>query len=490
MVKRCLAPFAHLEMIMADRITPRSQDFSQWYSDIITHARLADYSPVRGCMVLRPNGYAIWEIVQRELNRKFKETGHRNAYFPLFIPESLLKKEKEHVEGFAPQLAVVTHGGGKILEEALVVRPTSETVINAMYSKWIKSYRDLPVLINQWANVVRWELRTKPFIRTLEFLWQEGHTCHETEEQGRRETLKMLDIYRVFVEQTFAIPVIPGEKTPSEKFAGALQTYSLEAMMQDKKALQGATSHYFGTCFAKAFDIQFQDRTGHQQYVHQTSWGLSTRILGALIMTHSDDQGLVLPPNAAPIPLVIVPIVQKGKDNTLVLETAKKLAAELKKNWECELDDREEHSAGYKFNEWEVQGIPLRIELGPRDLTSGVCVLARRDGVKTTVKLEQVIPSIASTLVEFQRVLYERAKNFLHQNTFREDSYDSFKSRVEQEGGFYRMHWCGKDACEAQVKKDSKATIRCVPFDQVKEPGSCIICQRPSGGRVIFARSY
>lgn len=475
---------------MADRITPRSQDFSQWYSDIITHARLADYSPVRGCMVLRPNSYAIWEIVQRELNRKFKETGHRNAYFPLFIPESFLKKEKEHVEGFAPQLAVVTHGGGKILEEALVIRPTSETVINAMYSKWIKSYRDLPVLINQWANVVRWELRTKPFIRTLEFLWQEGHTCHETEEQGRRETLKMLDIYRVFLEQTFAIPVIPGEKTPSEKFAGALQTYSLEAMMQDKKALQGATSHYFGTRFAKVFDIKFQDRTGSEQYVHQTSWGLSTRILGALIMTHSDDQGLVLPPHAAPLQIVIVPIVQKGKDNALVLETAKKLATELKKNWECELDDREEHSAGYKFNEWEVQGIPLRIELGPRDLTEGVCVLARRDGVKTKVKLEQSIPSIAATLAQFQKVLYERAKNFLHQNTFQENSYDSFKTRVEHEGGFYLMHWCGKDECETRVKQETKATIRCVPFDQVKEPGGCIVCQRPSGGRVIFARSY
>jgi len=475
---------------MAERITPRSEDFSQWYSDVITHAKLADYSPVRGCMVLRPAGYALWEAVQRELNERFKETGHKNAYFPLFIPESFLKKEKEHVEGFAPQCAVVTHGGGKPLEEALIVRPTSETIINAMYSKWIKSYRDLPVLINQWANVVRWELRTKPFIRTLEFLWQEGHTCHETDEEARRETLKMLDIYRRFLEQHFAIPVIPGEKTPSEKFAGAMQTYALEWLVYDKKAVQMATSHYFGTRFAKVFNIQFQDRNGVQQYVHQTSWGITTRIIGALIMTHGDDQGLVLPPKVAPTQVVIIPILQKGKDNSEVLKVCRELLAVLRRSHSVELDDREEHSAGYKFNEWEVQGIPLRVEIGPRDLAHNLCTLARRDRVKTQVKLDLVSEMVPKVLNEFQNALYDQAKRFVAQNTFVENDYGKFKTRIEGEPGLYQMHWCGKDECEAKVKEETKATIRCVPFDQIREHGECIVCKRPSGGRVLFARNY
>lgn len=474
---------------MADRITPREQDFAQWYSDIIQHAKLADYSPVRGCMVLRPNGYALWEVLQKDLDRRFKETGHKNAYFPMFIPESFLKKEKEHVEGFAPQLAVVTHGGGKELEEPLIVRPTSETIINHMYAKWINSYRDLPVLINQWANVVRWEMRTKPFLRTLEFLWQEGHTCHETDVEAKKETLKMLDVYQTFLREIFAIPVIPGEKTPSEKFAGALQTYCVEAMMQDKKALQAGTSHYFGTKFAQAFEIKFQDRNGQQQYVHQTSWGVSTRLIGALIMTHSDDQGLVLPPKAAPTPVVIVPILQKNKDNSVVLEAARKIHAEISRKMVCELDTREDQSAGFKFHEYEVQGIPVRIEIGPRDLAQGICVMARRDGVKTQVKLEDVSRQVDVTLDEFQKALYKKAADTLKANTFLEDDYSKFKERLEA-GGFFQMHWCGKDSCELQVKEETKATIRCVPFDQIKESGKCIYCGGPSGGRVVFARSY
>lgn len=475
---------------MAERITPRAQDFAQWYSDIITHAKLADYSPVRGCLVLRPNGYALWEVVQRDLDKRFRETGHRNAYFPMFIPESLLKKEKDHVEGFAPECAVVTHGGGKKLEEPLIVRPTSETIINSMYSKWIQSYRDLPVLINQWCNVVRWELRTRPFLRTLEFLWQEGHTCHETDVEAKRETLKMLDIYQTFLRNVFAMPVIPGEKTPSEKFAGAEQTFCVEAMMQDKKALQGGTSHYFGTKFAKAFDIKFQDRTGKMQHVHQTSWGVSTRLIGALIMTHSDDQGLVLPPNAAPTQVVIVPILIKGKDNSAVLAAANQLKDGLSKNFSVHLDDREEHSNGYKYNEWEIQGIPLRIDIGPRDLAAGLCVFARRDGQKTQVKLDEAVAAVRPTLDEFQQALYSRAKTFMDANTFLEDDYGKFRERIEADGGFYQMHWCGKDLCEARVKEETKATIRCVPFDQIKESGKCIACGGPSGGRVIFAKNY
>ena len=475
---------------MAERITPRVEDFSQWYLDVIAQAKLAEQSPVRGCLVLRPNGYSIWEVVQRELDKRFKETGHRNAYFPMFIPESFLAKEKAHVEGFAPQLAVVTHGGGKKLDEPLIIRPTSETIINHMYSKWISSYRDLPVLINQWANVVRWEMRTRPFLRTMEFLWQEGHTCHESDVEARKETLRMLDVYQTFLRDVMAIPVIPGEKTPSEKFAGALQTYCVEAMMQDKKALQVATSHYFGTKFAQAFAIRFQDRNGQLQFVHQTSWGLSTRVIGALIMTHSDDHGLVLPPNVAPTQIVILPILQKGKDNAAVLEAAKKLFDPLKQRFSVELDTRDEHSIGYKFHEWELQGVPLRIELGPRDLASGICVFARRDGGKTQVKLEEAVAAVPKALEDFQRTLYQRAADSMRKNMFVEDEYPKFKTLIEGQPGFYEMHWCGKDACEAAVKEETKATIRCVPFQQKKEKGKCIYCSAPSGGRVIFARSY
>jgi prolyl-tRNA synthetase len=475
---------------MAERITARAQDFAQWYADIINHAKLADYSPVRGCLVLRPNGYALWEVVQRELDRRFKETGHQNAYFPLLIPESFLQKEKDHVEGFAPQCAVVTHGGGKKLEEPLVIRPTSETIINAMYSKWISSYRDLPVLINQWANVLRWEMRTRPFLRTMEFLWQEGHTCHETAQEAKDETMKMLGVYQSFLQDIFAIPVIPGEKSKSEKFAGAEQTVCLEAMMQDKKALQAATSHFFGTRFAEAFDIKFQDRTGKNQFVHQTSWGMSTRVIGALIMTHSDDQGLVLPPKAAPYPIVIIPVMQKGKDNSASLAVAHRFKQELSKSYGVILDDREEHSMGYKFNEYEIRGIPLRIEIGPRDLADNSCVVARRDGVKTKVKLDDVLTMVPQSLEQFQQDLLTKAKTFMDSNTFLEDDWGKFKERIESEPGFYQMHWCGKDACEFKVKEETKATIRCIPFDQIKEKSKCIYCGEPSSGRVVFAKNY
>jgi len=476
---------------MAQRITPRSEDFSQWYSDVITHAKLADYSPVRGCMVLRPQGYALWEVVQRELDRRFKETGHKNAYFPMFIPESFINKEKDHVEGFAPQLAVVTHGGGKKLDEPLVVRPTSETIINAMYSKWISSYRDLPVLINQWANVVRWEMRTKPFLRTMEFLWQEGHTCHETEDEARKETFKMLDIYKQFLMNIFAIPVVPGEKTPSEKFAGAEQTFCLELMMQDKKALQGCTSHYFGNKFAKAFDIKFQDRNGQLQFVYQTSWGLTTRVIGALIMTHSDDQGLVIPPRAAPTQVMIVPITQKNKDNSAVMQACAQIQSTMKDlGVSVEIDDREGQSAGYKFNEWEVAGIPLRVEVGPRDLANELCVFAPRVGEKFQVRLSEIASKTTEALEALQKRLYERAARFLEDNTHLENDYKKFQERIEGESGFYQMHWCGSAKCESQVKEETKATIRCIPFAQIKETGSCICCGASSNGRVIFARSY
>jgi len=476
---------------VAERITPRSEDFAKWYGDVIQHAKLADQSPVRGCMVLRPNGFAIWESIQEDLNRRFKETGHRNAYFPMLIPESYLEREKEHVEGFAPECAVVTHGGGKKLDEPLIIRPTSETIINEMYSKWIQSYRDLPVLINQWANIVRWELRTRPFLRTLEFLWQEGHTCHETEEEAMKETLKMLDVYRTFAENLLAIPVILGQKTPSEKFAGAENTYSMETMMQDKKGLQAATSHFFGTRFAKAFNVKFQGRDNKEAYVHQTSWGISTRIIGALIMIHSDDQGLVLPPKVAPVQVVIVPILRKkSEDNGPVLEVAKKLESELSGSFRVHLDDREEHSPGFKFNEWEIQGVPFRIELGPRDLEKGICIVARRDREKSQVKLEEVAAEFPNRLSNYQTLLYDNAKEFLDRNTSQEDKYSKFKERLNGEGGFFKMHWCGSDECEATIKTETKATIRCIPFRAVREKGECIYCQKPSELRVIFGKSY
>ncbi len=476
-------------MPMSERITPRDKDFSQWYADVIQEAELADYSPVRGCMVLRPNGYALWEVVQSNLDQRFKETGHQNAYFPLLIPESFLTKEKDHVEGFAPQCAVVTHGGGKKLEEPLIVRPTSETIINAMYAKWIHSYRDLPVLINQWANVVRWELRTKPFLRTLEFLWQEGHTCHATEREAREETHQMLEIYREFVENVFAIPVIAGQKSSSEKFAGALETYCIEAMMQDKKALQAATAHYFGTKFAEAFGIRFQDEKSQMQYVHQTTWGISTRILGALIMTHSDDKGLVIPPLASPIPIVILPILRKESDAQVVMSAVHSLAEDVRREYRCVVDESD-HSPGYKFHHWEVRGVPIRIEIGPKDCEKKQCVIARRDGEKKVVPLTSALATVRKDLEDYQHKLLQRAREFLHRNRFLENDYRVFQEKIEAQPGFYDVHWCGQDACETRLKEETKATIRCLPFDATPEIGQCLICHGESKKRVVVARNY
>lgn len=485
---------------MAERITTREKDFSAWYLDIIQHAKLADYSPVKGCMVIRPNGYAIWEKIQKTLDGMFKETGHSNAYFPLLIPESFIKREAEHVEGFAPELAVVTQAGGKDLEEPYVIRPTSETIINSMFSKWVQSYRDLPLLINQWANVMRWELRTRPFLRTTEFLWQEGHTCHESEEDAMEETMKMLHVYREFSEKFLAIPVVCGRKTESERFAGAVETFCIEALMQDGKALQAGTSHYLGQNFAKAFGTEFQTRDGKLDFVHQTSWGVSTRLVGALIMTHSDDKGLVLPPRLAPIHAVIIPI-GKGDDREAVVKHSKMLADKIRA-WPAQkaglggpitvvLDDDDTKSPGWKFNEWEVQGVPVRIELGPKDLAKDQAVVARRDtGEKESVALNDVAPKVVELLASVQESLYERALKFRENLTTDVKSYDEFKSALDEKGGFIRAHWDGTAETEAAIKEETKATIRCIPLDATEEEGVCIKTGAPSKRKVLFARAY
>ena len=473
------------------RITKRSEDYSRWYTDVIMQAQLADYAPVKGCMVIRPNGYAIWEKIQQVLDGMFKATGHQNAYFPLFIPESFMKKEAEHVEGFAPECAVVTHGGGKKLEEPLYVRPTSETIIWAMYKDWIQSYRDLPLLINQWANVVRWEMRTRLFLRTTEFLWQEGHTAHATEEEAEEEARKILEIYRTFAEEYMAMPVIPGYKTEKEKFAGAVRTYTIEAMMQDRRALQAGTSHNLGQNFAKAFDVTYQDENGEQQYVWATSWGVSTRLIGALIMTHSDDQGLVLPPRLAPLQVVVVPIWRGDEE----MERLKEAARKLTRGWEgvvtFKIDDRENYRPGWKFNEWETRGVPIRVELGPRDLENNQAVLVRRDtGEKISVSQEGILEEIQNLLEDIQRNLFERARQYRDEHTFVVDDYDEFKQKIEEPGGFFKIHWCGSRECEDRLQEETKATIRCIPFDQEKEEGRCLLCGKPSHGRVIAAKAY
>jgi prolyl-tRNA synthetase len=477
---------------MAEKITPRAQDYSQWYIDIVLNAKLADYSPVKGCMVIRPRGYALWERMQGALDGLFKETGHENAYFPMLIPESFLKREAEHVEGFAPELAVVTHGGGEKLEEPLVVRPTSETIIWSMYKNWIQSYRDLPLLINQWANVVRWEKRTRLFLRTAEFLWQEGHTAHETKEEAVEETLRMLDVYRRFAEEWMAIPVITGIKTQSEKFAGAVDTYCIEAMMQDRKALQAGTSHFLGQNFAKAFDVQYQTRAGGLEHVWATSWGVSTRLVGALIMTHSDDKGLVIPPRLAPLELVIVPIF-KNDSKAQVLEYAQRMAKDCAAaGIRVKLDDDEQNSPGWKFAEWEMRGVPLRVECGPRDMAAGNCVVARRDtGAKEVIPAAGLAAKARELLDAMQSELLERARAFRAANTFDVAGYEAFKALYEGDGGFGRALWCGSAECEAKAKAETKATIRCLPLgDQDDVAGSCVICGAPAKHRAIFAKNY
>ncbi len=476
---------------MAEKITPRHVDYSRWYTDVVLQAKLADYSPVKGAMVIRPNGYAIWEMIQQNLDRMFKETGHVNAYFPLLIPESFMKKEAEHVEGFSPECAVVTIGGGQKLEEPLYIRPTSETIIWSMYKKWIMSYRDLPILINQWANVLRWELRTRLFLRTSEFLWQEGHTAHATFEEAEEETRRILDIYKTFAEEYLAIPVIPGRKSESEKFAGALHTYSIEAMMQDRKALQAGTSHNLGQNFAKAFDVKYQDKEGNLQYVWATSWGVSTRLVGALIMTHADDNGLVLPPKIAQRQIVIVPIWRGENEKKQVLEYAEGIRRELKSEFTVILDDRDQYKPGFKFAEWELQGIPIRLEIGPKDLAKNGMVLVRRDLMKKEfIDRNGVLETVRNALQEMQVALLERARKFQEENTFEVDDYAKFKEIIADNGGFVKSHWCGNPDCEAKIKEETKATIRNIPFDRKEEKGKCIICGKESDGRVIFAKAY
>jgi prolyl-tRNA synthetase len=476
---------------MQKGITKRTEDYAQWYLDVIAAAKLADYAPVRGCMVIRPNGYAIWEKMQSALDRMFKETGHSNAYFPLFIPESFLKKEAEHVEGFAPECAVVTHGGGKKLDEPLMVRPTSETIIWAMYKNWIQSHRDLPLLINQWANVVRWEMRTRLFLRTLEFLWQEGHTAHATAAEAEAETIKMLNVYKTFAEDYLALPVIPGLKTEKERFAGAVRTYCIEGMMQDRRALQSGTSHNLGQNFAKAFDVKFQDEYGVLQYVWATSWGVSTRLVGALIMAHSDDLGLVLPPKLAPIQVVVVPIWRGDDEKNPILTKIDSLTRDWKETFIFKIDDRDTYRPGWKFNEWEQQGVPIRIEIGPKDLQKKQVIVARRDtGEKEPVKMDKLKDSLVSLLEKIQSDLFERARTFREKYSFTCDDYKQFKKEIEEPGGFFYIHWCSSRACEDRLQEETKATIRCIPLEKRIEDGKCLLCGAASKERVIAAKAY
>ncbi len=476
---------------MAERLTKREDDYSRWYTDLIIQGKLADYSPVKGCMVIRPNGYALWEKIQGYLDQMFKESGHVNAYFPLFIPESFMEKEAEHVEGFSPECAVVTHGGGALLEEKLYVRPTSETIIWSMYKKWIMSYRDLPILINQWANVVRWEMRTRLFLRTTEFLWQEGHTAHATFDEAEEETKLILEIYRKFAEEYLAISVLVGKKSEAEKFAGALHTYCIEAMMQDKKALQSGTSHNLGQNFAKAFDVKFQDKDGNLQSVWATSWGVSTRLIGALIMAHSDDNGLVLPPKMATNQVVIIPIWKSDEEKLRVLQFANQVFEELKQDVKVILDEREQFKPGYKFTEWELLGIPVRIEIGPRDEANKQVVIVRRDTrEKNIVTATEIRNKINSLLVTMQEDLLDKSRAFREKNTYMVDDYNDFKEQLENPGGFFSAHWCGSANCEFKIKEETKATIRVIPFEQPDEPGKCMFCGHDSKGRVIFARAY
>ena len=479
---------------MAKNITPRNDNYSQWYLDVIKAGQLADYAPVKGCMVIRPSGFAIWEAMQARLDRMFKETGHLNAYFPLLIPQEFLNREAEHVEGFSPECAVVTIGGGKELEEPLVIRPTSETVIGHMYAQWINSYRDLPVLINQWANVMRWEKRTRLFLRTSEFLWQEGHTAHETYEESQEETLKMLEVYRSFQEDDLAIPVIPGQKSEAEKFPGALSTYTVEAMMQDGKALQSATSHNLGQNFAKAFEIQFLDRNNQQSLAWTTSWGSSTRMIGGLIMTHSDDDGLVLPPRIAPVVVVLVPIFSNDQERSQTLEFAEKIKQRLAEHLDhlrIQIDDRDNLRPGDKFFHWIQQGVPVRVEIGPRDVEQQSAMVARRDvRDKKLVPLDEIADHVMRLLQQIQRDLHQRALDFREANTRTAKSYEEFKEILEQEGGFIRAHWNGTRKVEELIKNETKATIRCIPLNDQSEAGKCILTGEHSKQEVIFAIAY
>ena len=476
-----------------EKLPTRSENFAEWYNQIVLKAELADYAPVRGCMVVRPYGWTLWENIQAALDRRFKETGHVNAAFPLFIPMSFLEKEKAHVEGFAPELAVVTVGGGEILEEPLVVRPTSETIVGYMYAKWIQSYRDLPVLINQWGNVVRWELRTKLFLRTLEFYWQEGHTAHASEQEAREETLRMLDIYADFAINDGAVPVVKGIKSEAERFAGAVMSTTIEAMMGDTRALQSGTSHFLGQNFAKAFDIKFLDQNNALQYVWTTSWGLSTRFIGAIIMTHGDDQGLILPPRLAPIQVVIVPIFKSDAETAAVMEAVNRIHAELKAaNIRVKVDERTEVTPGFKFNDWEMRGVPLRIDIGPKDIAKGTAALARRDKPgregKSFVPQAGLASTVSLLLSEIQDAMLTRATAFRDNRIHDPKNYDDLKEVVAN--GWAYSWWCESAECEAKIKEDTKASMRCIPLEQPGGMGKCIVCGKSAAHKVYFARSY
>jgi prolyl-tRNA synthetase len=484
------------------KLTTRAADFSAWYNEVVLRAELADYSPVRGCMVIRPSGYGIWERMQRALDEMFKATGHVNAYFPLFIPESFLRREAEHVEGFAPETAVVTHGGGKKLEEPLIIRPTSETIIYSMFAKWVQSHRDLPLLINQWANVVRWEMRTKLFLRTLEFLWQEGHTAHATEAEAEDEARQMLGVYRDFMEGWMAMPVVTGRKTESEKFAGAVRTYSCEAMMQDNKALQAGTSHHLGQNFSRAFDLQFQAESGATEFAWNTSWGVSTRLVGGLVMTHGDDVGLRVPPLLAPIEIVIVPIYRSDEERSRVLEAANRLLRTLN-DWErrepgrlrVKLDDRDGMKPGAKYYHWELRGVPVRMELGPRDVEKNQCVLVRRDtGEKRPVSLAAVGEDVIDLLSDIQSDMLAAARERLDSRSIRQHvSYDRFREIMDGEGAFVFAGWCGSEVCEARVKEETRATIRVLPdeeFCSAEAPAHCLACGREAVAEALWAKAY
>lgn len=491
---------------MAEKITKRAEDYSKWYNELVVRADLAEMSGVRGSMVIKPYGFAIWEMMQAELDKKFKATGHQNAYFPLFIPKSYFSREASHVDGFAKECAVVTHyrlkdgekGEGIVvdenakLEEELIVRPTSETIIWDTFKKWVRSYRDLPLKINQWANVVRWEMRTRLFLRTAEFLWQEGHTAHQTEKEAIEETELILNIYADFVQNFMAIPVVKGVKSESERFAGALETYCIEALMQDGKALQAGTSHFLGQNFARAFDVKYASKEGKEEYVWASSWGVSTRLMGALVMTHSDDQGLVLPPNLAPYQVVIVPIYRSDEQFELVSAKAKTFKAELEaKGIRVHFDDRDTHKPGWKFAEYELKGVPLRIALGPRDIEKGTAELARRDDLsKEVVEQDDLLKIIPQRLAEIQENLLKKAQSFQKENTTEVNDWQEFTKVLQEKGGFLSAHWDGTAETEEKIKQETKATIRCIPLEQEAQEGKCVYSGKPSQGRVLFAKAY
>ncbi|MEO0112845.1 MAG: proline--tRNA ligase, partial [candidate division WOR-3 bacterium] len=470
-------------------LVKKSENFSEWYTQVILKAELADYAPIKGCMVIRPYGYSLWENIQKALDKRFKETGHQNAYFPVFIPESFLKKEAEHVKGFAPQVAWVTKGGEEDLSERLAVRPTSEAIICSMYAKWVKSYRDLPILINQWCNIVRWEKTTRLFLRTTEFLWQEGHTLHQTFEEAEREAKLILNIYIEFLREELALPVISGLKPPSERFAGAIRTYTIEALMPDGQALQSGTTHNLGQNFSKAFNIKFLDRDNKEKYPWGSSWGVSTRLIGALIMIHGDDNGLILPPNIAPIQIVIIPILY-GKDDEKILKKCEALKEELKKDFRVYFDDRKEYTPGWKFNEWELKGVPLRIEIGQKELEKEEMRIVSRDyQIRENIKWSNLKENLKNILDHLQKNLYLKAENFLKERIFFYDELTKMKEEILEKKGMAKIFWCGKRECEEKIKEETKTTPRCIPLDEKKE-GKCISCGKKTKLIIYYARAY